>query len=95
MHPGGEIDARSGAGRTLGQCDQGTRGGFAITLGPKARRSRLAKELGPLTEKLGTRVRGPVGLDLGAVTPEGIALSIIGQLHAWLAGREYSEAVLS
>jgi xanthine dehydrogenase accessory factor len=64
-------------------------------LGPKARRSRLAKELGPLTEKLGTRVRGPVGLDLGAVTPEGIALSIIGQLHAWLAGREYSEAVLS
>ncbi len=64
-------------------------------LGPKARRSRLAKELGPLTEKLGTRIRGPVGLDLGAVTPEGIALSIIGQIHAWLAGREYNEAVLS
>jgi xanthine dehydrogenase accessory factor len=64
-------------------------------LGPKARRRRLAMELGTLTEKLGARIRGPVGLDLGAVTPEGIALSIIGQIHAWLAGREYSEAVLS
>lgn len=64
-------------------------------LGPKARRSRLAKELGPLTEKLGSRIRGPVGLDLGATTPEGIALSIIGQIHAWLAGRVYSEAILT
>jgi xanthine dehydrogenase accessory factor len=64
-------------------------------LGPKARRNRLAKELGPLSEQLGTRIRGPVGLDLGAATPEGIALSIIGQIHAWLAGREYSEAVLT
>ncbi|MHB8478748.1 MAG: hypothetical protein ACYDBZ_21020 [Steroidobacteraceae bacterium] len=33
------------------------------------------------------RVRGPVGLDIGAVTPEGIALAIVGQIHAWLAGR--------
>jgi xanthine dehydrogenase accessory factor len=64
-------------------------------LGPKARRSRLAQELGPLTEKLSARIRGPVGLDIGAVTPEGIALSIIGQIHAWLAGRAYSEAVLT
>lgn len=64
-------------------------------LGPKARRSHLAKELGALIESLSSRIRGPVGLDLGAVTPEGIALSIIGQIHAWLAGREHSEAVLS
>jgi xanthine dehydrogenase accessory factor len=64
-------------------------------LGPKARRRRLALELGPMMEKLSTRIRGPVGLDIGAATPEGIALSIIGQIHAWLAGRAYSEAVLT
>jgi xanthine/CO dehydrogenase XdhC/CoxF family maturation factor len=64
-------------------------------LGPKARRNRLAKELGPLAEKLKDRIRGPVGLDIGATTPEGIALSIVGQIHAWLAGRAYSEAVLT
>jgi xanthine dehydrogenase accessory factor len=63
-------------------------------LGPKARRSRLAQELGPLFESLSGRIRGPVGLDLGATTPEGIALAIVGQIHAWLAGKAYSEAVL-
>lgn len=64
-------------------------------LGPKARRSRLAQELGPLIESLSGRIRGPVGLDIGAMTPEGIALAIIGQIHAWLAGRAYTEAVLT
>jgi xanthine dehydrogenase accessory factor len=56
-------------------------------LGPEARRSRLAQELGPLAEKLKSRLRGPVGIDIGAVTPEGIALAIVSQIHAWLAGR--------
>jgi xanthine dehydrogenase accessory factor len=69
--------------------------GYVGLLGPKARRGRLEQELGPLSEKLSGRIRGPVGLDIGATTPEGIALSIIGQIHAWLAGRSYSEAVLS
>jgi xanthine/CO dehydrogenase XdhC/CoxF family maturation factor len=57
-------------------------------LGPKARRDRIAKELGPTADKLRLRIRGPVGIDLGAVTPEGIALSIVSQIHAWFAGRE-------
>jgi xanthine dehydrogenase accessory factor len=56
-------------------------------LGPEARRSRLAQELGPVAEALRFRVRGPVGIDIGAVTPEGIALAIVSQIHAWLAGR--------
>jgi xanthine dehydrogenase accessory factor len=56
-------------------------------LGPEARRVRLARELGPLVEKLRSRVHGPVGIDIGAVTPEGIALAIVSQIHAWLAGR--------
>jgi xanthine/CO dehydrogenase XdhC/CoxF family maturation factor len=56
-------------------------------LGPEARRSRLAQELGPVAEKLKFRMHGPVGIDIGAVTPEGIALAIVTQIHAWLAGR--------
>jgi xanthine dehydrogenase accessory factor len=57
-------------------------------LGPEARRSRLAQELGTVAEQLKFRVRGPVGIDIGAVTPEGIALAIVSQIHAWLAGRD-------
>jgi xanthine/CO dehydrogenase XdhC/CoxF family maturation factor len=60
---------------------------FIGLLGPSARRRRIALELGPAAESLAARIRGPVGTDIGAVTPEGIALSIISQIHAWLAGR--------
>jgi len=56
-------------------------------LGPEARRGRLAQELGSVAEKLKFRIHGPVGIDIGAVTPEGIALAIVAQIHAWLAGR--------
>jgi xanthine dehydrogenase accessory factor len=57
-------------------------------LGPAARRQKLVVELAGVFDKLKDRIRGPVGLDLGAVTPEGIALAIVSQIHAWLAQRE-------
>jgi xanthine/CO dehydrogenase XdhC/CoxF family maturation factor len=56
-------------------------------LGPMSRRHRLARELGHAAEKLQSRIRGPVGIDLGAVTPEAIALAIVSEIHAWLADR--------
>lgn len=61
--------------------------GYVGVLGPSARRRRILNELGPAAEALSSRLRGPVGLDIGASTPEAIALSIVSQIHAWLAGR--------
>jgi xanthine dehydrogenase accessory factor len=33
------------------------------------------------------RLRAPVGLDIGGRAPESIALSIVGEIHAFLNGR--------
>jgi xanthine dehydrogenase accessory factor len=60
---------------------------FVGLLGPAARRQRILRELGPAGEALRERLRGPVGIDIGAVTPEGIALAIVAEVHAWLAER--------
>jgi xanthine dehydrogenase accessory factor len=57
-------------------------------LGPRARRERVLNEAGSSVDSLTSRLRGPVGIDLGAETPEGIALAIVSQIHMWLAGRE-------
>jgi xanthine dehydrogenase accessory factor len=56
-------------------------------LGPAARRQRLMQDLGPAADPLQVRLHSPVGLDLGAVTPEAIALAIVSEIHAWLAAR--------
>ena len=56
-------------------------------LGPRPRRERLLAGLGPLAGALLPRLRGPVGLDIGAVTPEAIALAIAAELHAIAAAR--------
>ena len=56
-------------------------------LGPAARRERLLQDLGADAAGLRERLRAPVGLDIGGRSPESIALSIVGEVHAALNGR--------
>jgi xanthine/CO dehydrogenase XdhC/CoxF family maturation factor len=56
-------------------------------LGPAARREKLLGDLGPAAAPLRPRLRAPVGLDIGGRAPESIALSIVGEVHAFLEGR--------
>jgi xanthine/CO dehydrogenase XdhC/CoxF family maturation factor len=56
-------------------------------LGPRARRDRLLAELADVAPQLGARLKGPVGLDIGADSPESIALSILAELQATLSTR--------
>ncbi len=56
-------------------------------LGPATRRARLLHELGETAKKFGERLYGPIGLDIGAHTPETIALAIASEIQAVLRGR--------
>jgi xanthine/CO dehydrogenase XdhC/CoxF family maturation factor len=56
-------------------------------LGPRARRDRLLAELADTVPQLGERLKGPVGLDIGADSPESIALSILAELQSTLSTR--------
>jgi xanthine/CO dehydrogenase XdhC/CoxF family maturation factor len=56
-------------------------------LGPAPRRHRLLAELGASAQALDGRLYGPVGLDIGARTPEAIAVAIVAEIHAVLSGR--------
>ena len=49
-------------------------------LGPRARRERLLSDLGAGAGDLRKKLRGPVGLDIGANDPASIALSIMAEL---------------
>jgi xanthine dehydrogenase accessory factor len=62
--------------------------GYVGLLGPAARRERLLGDLGDAAAALRPRLRAPVGLDIGGRAPESIALSIVGEVHAFLEGRE-------
>jgi xanthine/CO dehydrogenase XdhC/CoxF family maturation factor len=61
--------------------------GYVGLLGPAPRRDRLIGSLGPRAARLAGRLRAPIGLDIGARTPEAIALAVASELHAWVAGR--------
>ena len=55
--------------------------GYVGVLGPPARKARLLEELGAAGEALRANLRGPVGLDIGADSPESIAVSILAELQ--------------
>lgn len=56
-------------------------------LGPAPRRIRLMSEIGAKAAALGGRLYGPIGLDIGARSPEAIALAIVAEIQAVMAGR--------
>jgi xanthine/CO dehydrogenase XdhC/CoxF family maturation factor len=56
-------------------------------LGPRARRERLLHDLADTAPQLRERLKGPVGLDIGADSPESIALSIVADLQSTLSTR--------
>jgi len=56
-------------------------------LGPAARRQRLLADLGDDASRFGNRLYGPVGLDIGARSPEAIAIAIVAEVQAFLSGR--------
>jgi xanthine dehydrogenase accessory factor len=65
---------------------------YVGALGPKRRTESILNELigagENFTNEQLDRLYAPVGLDIGAKTPEGIALSIIAEIQAVLAKRE-------
>jgi xanthine/CO dehydrogenase XdhC/CoxF family maturation factor len=50
-------------------------------LGPPARKQKLLGDLSGDLKVLTGLLRGPVGLDLGADTPETIALSLVSEIQ--------------
>lgn len=61
-------------------------------LGPKKRTERILDDLAasgvPVTAAFRARLHAPVGLDLGGDAPEAVALSIVAEIQACLAGRD-------
>jgi len=54
---------------------------YVGVLGPSARHDRLVSELKGDAKAFTKRLKGPVGLDIGADSPESIALSILAEIH--------------
>jgi xanthine dehydrogenase accessory factor len=65
---------------------------FIGMLGPKKRTDKmflqLLEEGNPVSEQELLRIASPVGLDIGATTPEEIAISIIAEIKTFFSGRD-------
>ena len=63
-------------------------------LGPRVRSERIWQELAdegqPIAKTDMSRIHAPVGLDIGAVSPEEIALSLAAEIRASFSGRDGS-----
>lgn len=61
-------------------------------LGPRKRTDKMLDELATegitLSERDHERLHSPVGLDIGALSPEEIALSVLAEIRAYFSGRE-------
>jgi len=55
-------------------------------LGPARRREKLLADLGAAAAQLSGRLRSPIGINIGGRAPESVALSIVAEIHARLAG---------
>ncbi len=73
-------------GRACASADRGNIPYIGL-LGAADRRKALLGSLGKDARRLERRSYGPVGLDIGAESPEEIALSIISGIQAFLQGR--------
>ena len=61
--------------------------GFLGLLGPRRRKEKMLESLSLSSAALET-LHAPVGLDIGSETPQEIALSILSEIQARLAGRD-------
>ena len=57
-------------------------------LGPRARTQTLLDDIGSLRFACASGLHNPVGLDIGSASPESIALAIVAEVQAVLAGRD-------
>ena len=64
-----------------------TQAGYLGLMGSRARGRKLMAELAEEGIQADARLHTPVGLDLGADTPESIALAVLAEVQASLAGR--------
>jgi xanthine/CO dehydrogenase XdhC/CoxF family maturation factor len=64
-----------------------TQVGYLGLMGSRARGRKLLAELAEEGISADARLHTPVGLDLGADTPEAITLAILAEIQASLAGR--------
>jgi xanthine dehydrogenase accessory factor len=69
-----------------------TRANYIGILGPRVRAEKIFKELEeegmPVSDEDQKRIYAPAGLDIGALSPEEIALSLLAEIRAFFSNRE-------